>query len=121
MDYQEVTIESLNSGAMKDLFEAAWKRLLENIGDSNTKADAVREVRVVVKVKPDKKRESAVTTVAVTDKLTPINPHESFILLSSDGTKVSAYTTDPNQQSLALEGGAENNVRQFPAAAGGGK
>lgn len=119
MDYQEVTLDSLNSGAVKDLFDAAWSRLLENIGDENTKPDATREVRVVIKVKPDKKRESAVTTVAVSDKLAPINPHESFILLSSDGKGVTAYTTDPRQQSLPLEGGG--NVKEFPAAVGGGK
>jgi len=119
VDYQEVTIDSLNSGAVKELFEEAWGRLLENVGDENTKPDAVREVRITIRVKPDKKRATAVTTVAVGDKLTPINPHESFILLSSDGDRVKAYTTDPKQGALPLEGGG--NVSEFPAVAGGGK
>jgi hypothetical protein len=119
MDYKVVTLDSLNSGAVRDLFDAAWERLLENIGDENTKGDTTREIKISIKVKPSKDRANAVTTVAVTDKLAPLNPHESFVVLSSDGVRVKAYTTDPKQEALPLEGGG--NVTQFPAAAGGGK
>jgi len=121
MKYEEVTLDTLNMGAASELFEAAWNRLLANIGDENTKATAVRSISITVKVKPSETRDSATTTVSVTDRLAPLNPHEHFVILGSDGNGVHAYTTDPKQQSLGLEAAEPDNVTRFPAAAGGGK
>lgn len=117
MDYHEVTLESLNMGAARDLFEAAWNRLLDNIGDENTKPDAVRSISITVKVKPNKNRENASTTVAVSEKLAPLNPHEHFVVLSSDGRRLHAYTTDINQPSLGLE--QPGNITPIAAAVSG--
>jgi len=103
MDYQEVTLDTLNMGAARELFEAAWNRLLANIGDDNTKPTAVRSISITVKVKPNENRDSAATTVAVTDRLAPLSPHEHFVILGTDGHRVSAYTADPKQQSLGLD------------------
>jgi len=119
MDYQAVTLGTLNMGAALELFEAAWERLLDNVGDENTKATAVRSVQITVRVKPNEERNSAVTTVAVTDRLAPLSPHEHFVILGSNGHGVQAYTTDPKQQVLGLETPGLENVTQFPAAAGG--
>ena len=119
MDYQEVTLDTLNIGAARDLFEAAWTRLLANIGDENTKPTAVRSISITVKVKPNDTRESATTTVSVVDKLAPLTPHEHFVILGMDGGRVHAYTTDPKQQALGLETEEPRNITKFPAAAGG--
>jgi hypothetical protein len=54
LDYQQVTLETLNSGAVIDLFEAEWRKLLNNIQDPNTKPDAVRKVKIEIAVKPAK-------------------------------------------------------------------
>lgn len=118
MDYHEVTLDTLNMGAARELFEAAWVRLLENIGDENTKAEAVRSISITVKVKPSKNRDNASTTVAVTEKLAPLCPHEHFVVLSTDGRRVQAFTTDPKQQSLGLEDEGLN-VTPFAATAAG--
>jgi len=107
MDYKKVSLDTLNSGAVIDLFNEEWEKLLENIADENTKSDGQREVRIVIKVKPDKNRQSAKTTVEATTKLAPVKPHESFVLLSGEGGKVNAYVSDPRQQELE---GIEGNV-----------
>lgn len=117
MDYQKVTLDTLNMGAARELFEEAWKRLLTNVGDENTKATAVRSISLQIKVKPNESRDSATTTVAVKETLAPLNPHEHFVILGSDGKHVTAYTADPKQQSLGLD--EPGNVTPFPAAAGG--
>jgi hypothetical protein len=118
MDYHQVTLDTLNMGAVRDLFEAAWERLLENIGDENTKAEAVRSIAITVKVKPNKNRDNAATVVAVTEKLAPLNPHEHFVVLSTDGRHVQAFTANLNQPSLGLEE-HEPNVTPFAAGAAG--
>lgn len=118
MDYQEVTLDTLNMGAARELFEEAWRRLLVNVADDNTKPTAVRTLSLQIKVKPNDDRSSATTTVAVKESLAPLNPHEHFVIIGSDGKRVTAYTADPKQQSLGLEPG---NVTQFPAMVAGGK
>lgn len=101
MDYQKVSLQTLNSGAAVELFEEEFRKALENIGDPNTTPEAIREVRVVVKIKPNKDRNSAVTTVQATSKLAPCQPHESFVLFDHDGRgRVTAYSTDPKQAEL---------------------
>jgi len=115
MDYHEVTLDSLNMGAARELFEAAWDRLLDNISDDNTKAEAVRSIAITVKVKPNKNRENASTTVSVTEKLAPLNPHEHFVVLSTDGKRLHAYTADINQPTLGLE--VAGNITPIAAGA----
>jgi hypothetical protein len=117
MDYQEVTLDTLNMGAARELFEASWQRLLDNIGDENTKATAVRSIAITVKVKPNDQRSSAETTVSIVERLAPLNPHEHFIVLSGDGQRVQAYTADPKQQVLGLE--EPGNVTPFAAGTAG--
>lgn len=119
MDYKEVTLDTLNMGAARELFEEAWRRLLSNIGDPNTKATAARTISIQVRVKPNEKRDSAVTTVAVKESLAPLNPHEHFVVFSTNGNEVQAFTADPKQPELATEGG--ENITEFRAASGGGK
>lgn len=116
MDYKEITLDTLNMGAARELFDAAWKRLLDNIADENTKATAVRSISITIKVKPSETRETANTTVGVKESLAPLNPHEHFVYFSTDGRNLHAYTTDPKAPMLDFEG---DNVSQFPAIAGG--
>lgn len=108
MDYQKVDLSTINAGAVLELFEVEWKKLLQNIQDPNTKPDASRELKIRIIVKPDKNRSSAQTKISVTSKLENIQPHESFIVLSTDGNDVTAYTTNPKQQEIDFP-----NIREF--------
>lgn len=100
MDYRIVTLQTLNAGAVLDLFDAEWEKMLENVQDPNTKPDGVRKVKIEVVIKPDKDRNHATTKVSVTSKLEPIQPNESFIVLGGSDGRLTAYTTDPKQQDL---------------------
>ena len=99
-DYKLVTIETLNSGAIGELFSEEFAKILANIGDPNTSAQAERSVTITVKVKPNKDRQTAQTAIEVSSKIAKIRPSESFALLSFDGDRVSAYATDPKQLDL---------------------
>ena len=117
MGYKKVNLSTLNSGAALELFEEEFRKVLVNLSDENTKADATREIKLTIKIKPSKSREVATTQVSVTSKLAPIKPHEASILLSFDGTEVGAYTTNPNQKELPYEEGeAVNEIEKFKGA-----
>jgi len=103
MDYQEVDLKTINSGAAFDLFEEQLRKVLENIADPNTPPEAVREIRLVVKIKPTEDRAKAATTVQATAKLAATKPHDSFVILGTDGQRIHAYTTNPKQNVLDLD------------------
>jgi hypothetical protein len=104
LDYQQVTLKTLNSGAVIDLFEAEWRKLLKNIQDPNTKPDAVRKVKIEIAVKPAKDRRNASTSVSVIANLANIVPHEAFIVIGLEDGEIQAYAFDPNQKSLDFDG-----------------
>lgn len=101
MDYEKVKLDNINAGAAMDLFEAELQKALVNIADENTSPTATREIKLVVKIKPGKDRQSAGTEIQCTSKLAPYQPHESFMIFGHDGDgKVEAYQTDINQPQL---------------------
>jgi hypothetical protein len=114
--YDGVTLETLNSGAVTDLFEDAWQKLLGNIQDPNTRPDAVRKVKIEIAVKPAKDRRNASTSVSVTQTLAPVMPHEASIVIGIEDGTVRAFTFDPKQQALGLED-EDEKVRPFPKEA----
>jgi hypothetical protein len=112
------TLDTINSGAIADLFKAEFDKLLLNIADDNTEPDKVRSVTIKVTVKPTKNREMAATTVEVNSKLAPLKPNESTVVFAFDGRNVEAYVRGPvNQPDLI----GDENLRRFPDAAGGQK
>ncbi|MPL66020.1 hypothetical protein SDC9_11688 [bioreactor metagenome] len=96
----EVDLATINGGALIDLFQEQWKRLVANIADINTKPDAVREISIKIKVKPDKSRRNATSQIHCEAKLPTVQDHESFIFFEKEGEVLVAYPDDPRQQVL---------------------
>jgi hypothetical protein len=118
LKYEGIDLNTLNQGAVLDLFAVEWQKLLDNINDLNTKPDAVRKVKIEIAVKPAKDRRNAVSSVSVTTNLAAIMPHEASIVIGVEDGKVMAYTFDPRQQSLDFEKEEEaarenSNVKPF--------
>lgn len=100
--FESVTLDNLNQGAAKELFEGAWQRLLDNIGDPNTSPTKARVLTLKITVKPDEQREGATTEVAVTTSLAQHKPHTSSVLLDGTmGGRVTASVSKLKQPELA--------------------
>jgi hypothetical protein len=113
LDYLTVTLETLNSGAILDLFGVEWQKLINNIQDPNTKPDAARKIKIEISVKPAKDRRNASTSVSVKTSLAHTVPHEASIVIGMENGKVQAYTFDPNQKSLDFDGEDEGKTVPF--------
>lgn len=110
MDYKHVDLQSLNNGALQDLFSEELEKVLENIADPNTGPEATRSITLKVDIKPQKDRLSAVTKVSVTSKMAPSQPHVSFVHFDHDGAgNLFALTANPKQQELPME----ENIRSM--------
>jgi hypothetical protein len=112
MEYKGINLETLNSGAVMELFDVEWQKLLNNVNDPNTKPDAVRKLKIEISVKPAKDRRNASSSVSVTTNLAAIMPHEASIVIGVEDGKVQAYAFDPKQQSLDFEN-QDGKITQF--------
>lgn len=97
MEYKEVNLDTLNGGSAKDLFDEEFKKVLNNINDINSEPDAVREVKLIFKIKPSKDRRSATTSVQATSKLAGAIPHQGSMFLGFAGNRPKAYVNDIRQ------------------------
>jgi hypothetical protein len=96
-NYKEVSLDTLNSGAVKEMFQAKLEEVLENIGDDNTEAKKTRKITIEISFLPNETREIALTKVEVKTSMAPIKASSGTVFLSSDGSKISAKVSDPKQ------------------------
>lgn len=102
IEYKKAQLATINKGAAPELFAEAFGKVLDNINDISTDANAVREIVMKFKIKPGKDRSTAKTTIECTTKLPGIIPHESHIFLGHEGNKPVAHVSNMSQQDLPL-------------------
>jgi len=102
---KKVTLQTLKSGAVIDLFDVEFEKLLANINDENTNATTMRSITIKLEIKPGKTRRDAESRISVVSRLAPIKPSESTLYLDSDDGILAAYEDDPEQHSLDFTGG----------------
>lgn len=81
----QIDLSKLGYGAVGERFELDLQKVMKNIDDPNTKADATRSITLTVSIKPGKNRQSAGVTVSSSVKLAPPMPIETEILIGKDG------------------------------------
>lgn len=112
-----VKLDSLGNGAVLERFDAELDKVLANIADPNTKAEAVREITVKLRIKPSAQRNHASLEIVTASKLAPYNSVSSAAYIGRKNDKLVLVENNPQQ--LGLDG--ENGVVPLSAAAKGGK
>lgn len=93
------SLANLGHGAAIERFDDEMERALQNIMDINTTED-VREVRLIVKLKPNEERTACAVAVACTSKLAPGRPFGTTLFPTMDGEKAVAIEHNPQQMQL---------------------
>lgn len=89
---ESMSLEAINKGAIKELFDREYKKLLNNLADENTSWKTQREITIKLKVKLlSEARDSATSMVDVTLKEAPPKPNEQIVQLEFNGKDVVAY------------------------------
>lgn len=113
-----LTMETLCGGGVIESLHHEIQNVLNNVADPNTEAKKVREVRLLIKVKPNEHRNMADITVQASSKLIPAAPLETSILIDKDGNKTVAAEMyggeNPGQASLPGVADSAHNVSKFP-------
>ena len=53
---EKVSLQTLNGGAVIDLFNVEYEKLLANVNDENTKPEATRSIKIELKAYPHRRQ-----------------------------------------------------------------
>jgi hypothetical protein len=101
---KKVSLDTLQHGAVVDLFDSELERVLANIADENTKPNEARKITIELTIKPDKTRRTAETILKVHSRIAGIKPQESFLFFDreSSSTQLLAFEDEPGPELPAI-------------------
>jgi len=112
-----LTMETLCGGGVIESLHHEIQNVLDNVADPNTEAKKVREVRLVIKVKPNDHRNMADVTVQASSKLIAAAPLATSIIIDKDGNRTVAAELfggeNPGQLTLPEIEASAHNVSKF--------
>ena len=116
---RKVELSSIQNGAAFDLFNEEFHKVLANIEDENTAANAERSITIKISIKPDKTRRTGEVKMQVSSTLAKVKPAESFLFFDRDKDgEFNAYVDDPGPDLPGIS--EENIIKPFQPASNGG-
>jgi len=112
---KKIELQTIQKGAILDLFNEEFQKIMLNIDDENTKADAERSITIKMSVKPDKLRRAGEVKVQVSSTFAKIKPAESFMFFDRDESGLlTAYADEPGPELPGIN--EDSKVKSFPKA-----
>jgi hypothetical protein len=96
---QSVTLDTIGSGALLELFQEELAKVIANINDPNTSEKSKRTISIGVVFKP-KGRDQADVELTCSAKLAPIAKVDTQIFMGRQKGKLVAVENDPRQSTL---------------------
>lgn len=97
-----VGLDNLGYGAAEELFQDELTKIIKNINDPNTKAEAKRTIKLTLTLKPNENRSMCLSEISCTSTLATSRPFQSQIYVGVDGNgnALASEIEPPDQQSL---------------------
>jgi len=99
-----VNLANMDGGAADELFAAQLQKVIENIKDVNTKADAKRTIILKVELTPGSDRETASVKYSAESKLAPPYTRETRFYLGNDPKTGEFVAAESNPKQMTLGG-----------------
>lgn len=96
----DVSLENIRGGAAIEMFDHELQRVVENIADLNTDAEATRKVVLTVTIKPNATRDDAVYLIGAEAKLAPPRAVPGHMYIGKRHGKPVAVSWDPAQHDM---------------------
>jgi hypothetical protein len=110
---KKVELTTLQGGAVQDLFNEEFAKVLANIEDPNTSPIAARKVAITIAIKPDKTRRTGNVSVQVKSTVASVMPSESIVFFAKDDNgKITAI--EEEETPVFPELADDKNVIPFP-------
>lgn len=113
-DESRKSILQMARGAIMERVDYEMAKVLDNILDANTKPEAVREVTLTMKFKPDAERTNISAAITAKSKLVPTNPVQTSLYIAGSSTTGEVQAVEmvpqiPGQLSM------DDNEQEAPA------
>lgn len=109
-----ITLNNLAGGALPELFAQELQRVLTNILDPNTEAEAKRSIRIDITFEPNPERTSCSHYVEVSSKVAPFNGAAGFMFVGRRRGEAVAVVNRMEQTQLRWD--AESAPKPLPSA-----
>ena len=118
---KKIELQSIQNGVAFDLFEEELRKVLANIEDENTVANAERSITLKIAIKPDKTRRTGEVKVQASCTLAKVKPAESLLFFDRDKDGAfAAYEDDPGPELPGINTKETAQIKAFPKASNGG-
>lgn len=105
----------VSHGAIQERLDYELGKVIDNIADLNTKAEAVRKLTLTLSLKPDSERKSIKMSTQVKPTLVPTNNIESALYLTeSDEGKALVEMLPQVPGQMALDGSEQDEPKVIP-------
>lgn len=98
-----VTLANIGGGAACELFAETLRKVLENVADINTDPQAVREITLKFKIKPNEDRNLGAVEIIPAAKLAPPTQFRTVFFMGRHHNRYVAVESDPKQRGLFEE------------------
>lgn len=103
-DPKKLTLSNIGGGELSELVERELSNICENIADPNIKAEAVRSLKIEIKIKPDKKRQTAEIAYQVKSAIPGVEASKITAFIANEHGELALYGMDVRQGQLPLRG-----------------
>jgi hypothetical protein len=102
MKSNKLTLANIGSGELMALADRELTKICENIADPAVKTEGIRTLTIKVKIKPDKKGQTAQMSYACTSALVPTDPgaDTAFIAMDPESKIISLFEADVRQREM---------------------
>ena len=104
-EYGKVSLETIGGGAAVEKFQMELDAVIKNIADPNTNPEAIREITLTVKIKPNQARELGTAIVTSKSKLAPTLDASTVIYFGRDKGRPVAYESNRKQTEMFNDDG----------------
>lgn len=96
---EKLTLDNLGGGELAAQVDRALVRICENIADPNVRTEAVRKMKIAIKVKPEKKGQMAQISYEVKTEIPGPDPGQTtaYIAMDSASKEINFYGVDVRQ------------------------
>lgn len=102
-------------GAIGEMLDYELSKVVDNISDLNTKAEAVRKLTITISMKPDSKRRNVSMSTQIKSTLVPTNNIETALYLSeSDEGKALVEMTPQIPGQMLMDGSEQEQPKIIP-------
>ena len=101
--FKKLSLGSIADGAIVELFDYEWQRIVDDIADATKQPKAVRTLTIKLTVKPTEDRGSGDVEVDVSSKLAKTKAVSGTAYFTSENGRVASYVNDPKQEELISE------------------